>query len=215
MTFKSIIKNLLPHFVVSRYNQTKYNSSIRNSYLQYLEKGDSILRENFYIRVDNSPVRKCVKIGDDSMLDCNIVFESGTGEVIIGNRVFIGASTIICRSKIEFGNNIFVAWNTCFYDHDSHSLDYRHRQQDITQQLTDFRNGELFIKNKNWDVVNSAPIKICDNAWIGMNALILKGVTVGEGAIVAAGSVVTKSVPAWTIVAGNPAKVVKSLEVGE
>ncbi|MBO9200144.1 acyltransferase [Niastella sp. MAH-29] len=149
------------------------------------------------------------------MLDCNIIFESGTGEVIIGNRVFIGASTIICRSKVEFGNNIFVAWNTCFYDHDSHSLDYRHRQQDITQQLTDFRNGESFIKNKNWEVVNSAPIKICDNAWIGMNALILKGVTVGEGAIVAAGSVVTKSVPAWTVVAGNPAKVVKNLEVGK
>ncbi|MFC3825837.1 MULTISPECIES: acyltransferase [Niastella] len=214
MTLKSIIKNLLPHYIVSRYNQ-KNNSTTKDSYLKYLEQGNSILRDNFYIRVDVPTAGKRVKIGDDNMLDCNIIFESGTGEVIIGNRVFIGASTIICRSKVEFGNNIFVAWNTCFYDHDSHSLDYRHRQQDITQQLTDFRNGESFIKNKNWEVVNSAPIKICDNAWIGMNALILKGVTVGEGAIVAAGSVVTKSVPAWTVVAGNPAKVVKNLEVGK
>ena len=55
----------------------------------------------------------------------------------------------------------------------------------------------------------SAPVIIKDNAWIGMSAIILKGVTVGEGAIVAAGSVVTKDVPPHTIVAGVPAKVIK------
>ena len=55
----------------------------------------------------------------------------------------------------------------------------------------------------------SAPIIIKDNVWIGMSAIILKGVTVGEGAIVAAGSVVTKDVPPHTIVAGVPARVIK------
>ena len=54
-----------------------------------------------------------------------------------------------------------------------------------------------------------APVIIKDNAWIGMSAIILKGVTVGEGAIVAAGSVVTKDVPPHTIVAGVPARVIK------
>lgn len=53
-----------------------------------------------------------------------------------------------------------------------------------------------FIAHKNWDVVNSKPITICNDAWIGMNCIILKGVTIGEGAIVGAGSVVTKDVPA-------------------
>ena len=61
--------------------------------------------------------------------------------------------------------------------------------------------------------MNTAPIKICDNAWIGMNCIILKGVTIGEGAIVGAGSVVTKSVPPWTIVGGNPAKVIKEISI--
>ncbi|MHC0443739.1 hypothetical protein ACWA1B_23775, partial [Flavobacterium sp. 3-210] len=76
------------------------------------------------------------------------------------------------------------------YDHDSHSLDYRERQKDIEQQILDFRSGKNFITNKNWEVVNSKPILIKSYAWIGMNCIILKGVTIGEGAIVGAGSVV-------------------------
>ena len=209
MTVKSIIKNLLPHYFVVRY--TRRNDQAP-AYLRYIDKGDSILQGNFDITVINPQARKYVKIGDDNVLDCRIFFESGQGEVVIGNRVFIGGSTIMCRTKIEFGNNIFVAWGSYFYDHDSHSLDYKLRQDDISQQLTDIRNGEFFITHKNWDVVNTASIKICDNAWIGMNALILKGVTIGEGAIVGAGSVVTKDVEPWTIVAGNPAKFIKRVD---
>lgn len=211
MTLRRIIRNILPHFIVSRYIRVK-NASPDSSYKKYLKMGDSILQPNFFIGVVNPESRTYVNAGRDNMLDCQILFESGKGDVIIGNNVYIGNSKIICRSKIEFGNNIFVAWGVYFYDHDSHSMDYKLRQQDILQQLEDQRNGDLFIKNKNWDVVSTAPIKICDNAWIGLNAIILKGVTIGEGSIVGAGSVVTKDVEPWTVVAGNPAKVVKKLE---
>ena len=62
-----------------------------------------------------------------------------------------------------------------------------------------------------WSDVANQPIKICKNAWIGTRSIILKGVTIGEGAIVAAGSVVTKDVPPYTLVAGNPAIVKKKL----
>ncbi|MGC8751800.1 DapH/DapD/GlmU-related protein, partial [Hydrotalea sp.] len=62
---------------------------------------------------------------------------------------------------------------------------------------------------KNWEKVKSSPIKIADKAWIGFNVIILKGVTIGEGAIVGAGSVVTKDVPPYAVVAGNPAKIIK------
>ncbi len=213
MRYKTIIKNLIPHFLVNRYLRSQIKKgAIDSSYMEILEMGNSILQDLFSIKVFNSQSRKYVYIGNDNMLDCQILFESGNGVVIIGDHVYIGRSNIICRSKIEFGNNIFVAWGVYFYDHDSHSLDYKERQKDILQQLRDYRNGESFIKNKNWDVVNTAPIKICDNAWIGMNSIILKGVTIGEGAIVGAGSVVTKSVPAWTLVAGNPAKFIRELK---
>jgi len=60
--------------------------------------------------------------------------------------------------------------------------------------------------------LKTAPVKIGDNVWIGMNAVILKGVTIGDNSVVAAGAVVTKSVPANTIVAGNPAVTVKKFE---
>jgi acetyltransferase-like isoleucine patch superfamily enzyme len=148
-------------------------------------------------------------IGDDNILNCKIAFESELGKVTIGNRNYIGDSTIICRSEVIFENDIFVAWGTYFYDHNSHSIDYKERENDIIQQLADHRNGKLFIENKNWDVVATKPIRICSNVWIGFNCTILKGVTIGQGAIVGAGSVVTKDVPAWSIVAGNPAVVVK------
>lgn len=68
---------------------------------------------------------------------------------------------------------------------------------------------------KNWEFVNSAPVYIKDKAWIGFNSIILKGVTIGEGAIVGAGSIVTKDVPDWTIVAGNPAKIVRNIPENE
>ena len=57
--------------------------------------------------------------------------------------------------------------------------------------------------------MKTAPVKIGDNVWIGMGAVILKGVTIGDNSVVAAGAIVTKSIPANTIVAGNPAEVVK------
>lgn len=179
----------------------------------HLEIGNSHFFEMFSINLSN-PIKdkKYIKIGDDTILDCLISFESSMGEVIIGNNVFIGRSNLICRSKIEIEDNVFMAWGTFLYDHNSHSLDYKERQNDILQQLSDYREGKFFTENKNWDVVDSKPIKICSNAWIGMNCIILKGVTIGEGAIVGAGSVVTKDVPAWTVVGGNPAVVIKKLE---
>lgn len=157
------------------------------------------------------PGKIYLEVGKDAMLGCVLSFESEAGKVIIGERTFIGNTQIICRSKVEIGDNVFIAWGGYIYDHNSHSVDYKERVNDINQQLKDYKGGKNLILNKNWDVVDSKPIKICSHAWIGMNCIILKGVTIGEGAIVGAGSVVTKDVPAWTVVGGNPAKVVKEL----
>ena len=56
---------------------------------------------------------------------------------------------------------------------------------------------------------------ICDKSWIGFNSILLKGITIGEGAIIGAGSVVTKDVPPWTIVAGNPAQIIREISLNE
>ena len=78
---------------------------------------------------------------------------------------------------------------------------------------------EAFICTASHDITKpnrplvTAPITICDGVWIGARAIVLPGVTIGEGAIVAAGAVVTKDVEPWTVVGGNPAKVIKRREL--
>lgn len=155
--------------------------------------------------------KKYVEIGKNTMVDATFIFESGDGEVSIGANSFIGRSTFISRTSIEVGEYVFIAWGCYFYDHDSHSVNYLDRRKDIEQQLYDYRNGNNFIASKNWEVVNSRPIIIGNDAWIGMNCIILKGVTIGEGAIISAGSVVTRDVEPWSVYAGNPAVKVKSI----
>lgn len=179
---------------------------------KYLRKGASHLFESFALIV-YKPIKgkTYLDVGDDNILNCKVIFESSAGLVKIGNRNYIGDSTIICRSEITFEENIFVAWGCHFYDHDSHSINFLERQGDLTQQLNDHRSGQLFIKNKNWEVVRTKPIRVCSNSWIGMNCIILKGVTIGEGAIVGAGSVVTRDVSPWTVVAGNPARLIREI----
>ena len=187
----------------------------RKFYSALIEMQDSVLESGFSIIAPFADARKYVKVGKDSMLSCNIHFESSEGFVSIGDEVYIGNSQLICRSSITLENNIFVAWGCTFYDHDSHSLDYRERRKDIASQIFEHKKGNNFIKSKNWDVVQSKPIHICSDAWIGMNSVILKGVRIGRGSIVGANSVVTKDVPDWCVVAGNPARIIKHLNIKE
>jgi acetyltransferase-like isoleucine patch superfamily enzyme len=206
---KKIFKNILPYGIVKLLSNRLIKK--HNDYIDFFEKiGNSSLLNNFKVW-SLLPPNKNIILGDNSMLDCKILFESGSGNVSIGDNVYIGESTLLCRTKIEIMDNVFIAWGCYIYDHDSHSLNYIDRIEDINRQNIDYRNGLNFIQNKNWDTVASKSITICSYAWIGMNVIILKGVTIGEGAVVAAGSVVTKDVAPWTIVGGNPAAFIKIL----
>ena len=171
----------------------------------------AILLDSAYFDYRTEEESKRIFIDEESMIGCNFIFESDSGVIKIGKRTFINAGTnIISINEIEIGDDVTIGWN--IYDHDSHSLDYRFRKDDIERQREDFYANRNFIFSKDWSTVKSALVKICNKVWIGFNAIILKGVTIGEGAIVAAGAVVTKDVPAWTVVAGNPATIVKKIE---
>ena len=115
-------------------------------------------------------------------------------------------------NEIRIDDDVTIAWDCLIYDHNSHSVEWEERKNDTEQEYQDIKNGLNPITHKNWDVVKSAPIHICSKAWIGTGVKILKGVTVGEGAVVAAGSVVVKDVEPWTMVGGNPAKLIKLLQ---
>lgn len=153
-----------------------------------------------------------LKTGSHCILDGQFVFEKETGYVQIGDRVHIGNSKFISVKEIIIEDDVTIAWDCLFYDHNSHSTMWEERQFDTEREYQDILAGKSAIASKDWSVVKSAPIHICSKAWIGMGVKVLKGVTIGEGAVVGAGSVVTRDVPPWTIVGGNPAVVLRKIQ---
>ncbi|PYK06229.1 MAG: acyltransferase [Verrucomicrobia bacterium] len=111
----------------------------------------------------------------------------------------------MAEEKIEIGSHCLISWNVGIADSDFHPLEPAQRLIDAQALAPYFKNRPQRPKLK------TAPVKIADNVWIGMNAIILKGVSIGENAVVAAGSVVSKSIPSNTVVAGNPAVAVRQL----
>lgn len=173
---------------------------------------DSYYGESFHVDLRNPQNGHIyLKTGEHCVLEGNYIFETQTGKIEIGNRVHIGSSTFISINGIKIDDDVTIAWNCLIYDHNSHSVDWKERKYDTEREYQAYLKHVPLIANKDWSMVKSKPIHICSKAWIGTGAIILKGVTIGEGAVVGAGSVVTKDVPAWTVVAGNPAQVVKEV----
>lgn len=113
----------------------------------------------------------------------------------IGDRSHCGSYfSVVVGADVTIGNDVLIANRVQIYAYDSHPLDLYKR-----------------AANEPAPAETSRPVTIEDHAWIGGGSCIMKGVTIGRGAIVAAGSVVTKDVPPLTIVAGNPARAVRRI----
>jgi acetyltransferase-like isoleucine patch superfamily enzyme len=158
--------------------------------------------------------KKYIEIGENCQISGDFIFEIKQGKINIGSRTFIGGGVFICVDEIEIGNDVMFAWGCTVTDNNSHSHIWSERKDDVIfwKQGVDENNIGAY---KDWTNVKKAKITIKNKAWIGFNSIILKGVTIGEGAIVGAGSVVTKDVPDWTIVAGNPAKIIREIPENE
>lgn len=162
----------------------------------------AVLMEGMSIQ---NPYDNKITIGHKSMLQCHLIFESDQGEIEIGPKVAIGGSTLICRSKIVIEEGVHIAWSSTIYDHNSHSLSYKERRKDFDRQYNDYVQFGDPIRNKDWSTVKSRPITIKKDAWIGMGCIIMHGVTIGERAIIGAGTVVREDVAPGAIMIGNPA----------
>lgn len=157
--------------------------------------------------------RRYVRIGASGVVNAKITFESTEGRVNIGDRVYMSAgTTIISRAGVTIGDDVTMAWGVAIYDHNSHSFDWAQRARVVKHFYSTYGTARCFTE-LDWTGVKSAPITIRDRVWIGFEAVVLKGVTIGEGAIVGARSVVTADVEPYTVVAGNPARVVRRLTV--
>jgi acetyltransferase-like isoleucine patch superfamily enzyme len=126
-----------------------------------------------------------------------IVFK--TGKIRIGDYSLLNqGSYLISTADLKIGNRVLISWNVSVFDNNSHPLDAAERHAHFMDP-----DAEVTIP--------SAPVVIEDDVWIGCNCVILKGVTIGKGSIISAGSVVTKSIPPGVIAAGNPAAVIKTI----
>ena len=144
-----------------------------------------------------------VTIGTQSSVIATLVVERSGGEIVVGDRTHIGHGTILdAAESIRVGSDVLISFDVLIFDHDSHSVDFTRRAHDVESWM---------VGAKDWDSVARAPVVVCDKSWVGARAILLKGVTVGEGSVVGAGAVVTRDVPDWTVVAGNPARVIRQI----
>lgn len=147
----------------------------------------------------------CIKIGKGTINSSStsnmlglwqrtIIVARYGGSITIGDGFGISGSTIYSTASITIGENATIGANCKIIDNDFHPLDAEKRRLG--------HNREFTLK---------APISIGDNCFIGMNSIILKGTTIGNNVVVGAGSVVHGTFPDNCIIAGNPAKIIRSL----
>ncbi len=137
-----------------------------------------------------------IHIGDDVNFFGKVDIFSGrvfdAPKLVIKDRVDIGHNVVfVVNREIVIEEDVNVASGVRFMDSDAHPRDVQERIADLPPRPEEIK-----------------PVRICRNAWIGQNAFILKGVTIGEGAIVGVNSVVLTDVPPYSVAMGNPARVV-------
>lgn len=153
--------------------------------------------------VNNQLDKSKIRIGANTHIRGELLLFAHGGSISIGHNCYIGENTRIwSASEIIIGNNVLIAHNVNIHDNISHPIDAelrrKHYQNIIT---TGHPSKDIDLKEKK--------VIIKNDAWIGFNASILKGVTIGERAVVGACAVVTSDVPDDAIVVGNPAKMIE------
>ncbi len=150
-----------------------------------------------------TPSKESVTIGDNCELSCRISV-TGDGKLSIGNNTTVRYdSKISCAQNIKIGNCVIISNNVRIYDHNSHPTDPKIREEMCMNGF----HGDAWLPKH----AAKKTVVIDDNVWIGEHSVILKGVHIGKGSVVGCNSVVTKDVPPYTIVAGNPAVIVKEI----
>ncbi len=141
-------------------------------------------------RLDTFPYNR-FEVGAYSIIESFTLIANGVGDVILGNNVLIGVGSKI-TGPVTFGNDILLAQNVVMSG-------LNHDYEDVTKPIV--KQG-----------YSTTTITVEDGVWIGAGAIITAGVNIGKNAVVGAGSVVTKDVPPYCVVVGNPAKVVKQYD---
>jgi acetyltransferase-like isoleucine patch superfamily enzyme len=151
---------------------------------------------------------KRIVVGRDSIIQGELAVFAHGGQIQLGDWCYVGEqSRIWSAGSIAIGNRVLIAHSVNIFDNLTHPIkaSERHAQFREIAKTGHPRNISL----------GEQPVRIEDDVWIGAGAFVLRGVTVGTGAIVAAGAVVTRNIAPYCLVAGNPATVVRELSSEE
>jgi acetyltransferase-like isoleucine patch superfamily enzyme len=187
---------------------------INQIFFRLVERGELLHKKNYCLlsegahlypssKIENNQARReAIVVAAGSQILGQLLVLAHGGSIRIGESCFVGEhSRIWSADSITIGNRVLISHNVNIHDYNAHSLSAQSRSHHFKEI---FSNGHP----TNLEDVASAPIVIDDDAWIGFNSTILKGVRIGKGAIVGAATLVTKDVPDYAIVAGIPAKII-------
>jgi acetyltransferase-like isoleucine patch superfamily enzyme len=164
------------------------------------------LRLGMRARIVSKNPKPTVTIGSDCAIRGTLRCEPGAS-LRIGNTVYIGDDAILSAQKdISIGDLTLIAHGVHVFDNDSHPTDADEREAHF--------KAILGLPHAAQYEIAGEPVRIGSGCWLGFNSVVMKGVTIGDGSIVAANSVVIEDVPAQSVVAGNPARVVKAIQAG-
>jgi len=164
---------------------------------------------SYSFRFFRSEVPVAVEYGHGASTYLGTMFDLGLrGRVKLGDYALVHGARIICDNEILIGNHSLISWNVVLMDTYRLPADAAGRRREL--ELMPQR--ALRIASAD---VPARPIHIGPNVWIGFETCVLPGVTIGQGSVIGARSVVTTNVPPFTIVAGNPARIVRPLTAEE
>ncbi len=147
-----------------------------------------------------------VRVGKGASVYLGTMFDVGTsGRVSFGEFALCNGARIVCDAEITIGDHALISWNVVLMD------TYRVPFDPVLRRDAVARAGSGWPRRIDGGV-DARPIHIGHTVWIGFDACVMPGVTIGEGAIVGARSVVTEDVEPFTIVAGNPARMIRRIE---
>ncbi len=148
--------------------------------------------------------KELIKIGSYTHIKGELLTFAHGGSINIGEYCYVGDHSRIWSAKqITIGDRVLISHNVNVFDSNTHPVNSSKRHQQFKDIIFSGHPSQIDLHERSVIIEN--------DVLIGCMSIILKGVTIGEGAIVGAGSVVTKDVPPWTIVAGNPAKIIREI----
>ena len=186
-------------YLIGKQYDEELNPSVR-ACIAIVGTGTSI-ENDAYIQNSVSDKSK-IRIGNNCHIRGHLLVMKHGGDIEIGNYCFVGPQTNIWSAEsIKIGDRVLISHNVNIHDNIAHPLDSTERHEDFVHIRTIGFQEKVNIPSK--------AIIIEDDVWIGFNATILKGVTIGAGAIIGANTIITKDVPSYAVVVGNPPRIIK------